>query len=51
MSQRAQRLLGLAVFLMPALLWLLLLVVLPHVDLLLLSIRLKRGGGALTPVN
>jgi spermidine/putrescine transport system permease protein len=51
LTRRAQRLLGLAVFLTPALLWLLLLVVLPHVDLLLLSIRLRRGGGALTSAN
>ena len=51
MSVRAQRLLGLAVFLTPALLWLLLLIVLPHVDLLLLSIRPKGGAGAVSPAN
>ena len=51
MSQRLQRFLGLAVFLTPALLWLLLLIVLPHVDLFLLSIRPKRGGGAVSLAN
>ncbi len=47
MSPRARRRLGLAVFLTPAALWLLLLIVLPHVDMLVLSLRVKgeEGGG------
>ena len=47
MSPRARGRLGLAVFLTPAALWLLLLIVLPHVDMFLLSIRSKGAAGTL----
>lgn len=45
MSARTRAYAGLAVFLAPAALWLLLLIVLPHVDLLLLSFRVKGQEG------
>ena len=51
MSQRANRILGLAIFMTPAALWLLLLIVLPHADMFLLSIRPKGAGGAFSPAN
>jgi spermidine/putrescine transport system permease protein len=37
--------LGLICFLTPVLLWLTLLIVLPHIDLLIMSLRVGRGGG------
>jgi spermidine/putrescine transport system permease protein len=46
-----RRFVGLAVFMTPAALWLLLLIVLPHVDMFLLSIRSKGAGGVLTLAN
>ncbi len=51
MNLRTSRSIGLAVFMTPAALWLLLLIVLPHVDMLLLSLRSKGGGGTLSPAN
>ena len=51
MSQRVRGYVGLAVFLTPAALWLLLLIVLPHVDMFLLSIRSKGAAGALGLAN
>lgn len=51
MSPQRRRTIGLAVFLTPAALWLLLLIVLPHVDMLLLSIRTRGAGGGLTLSN
>ena len=51
MSPRMRRYVGLAVFMTPAALWLLLLIVLPHVDMFLLSIRSKGAGGILTLAN
>lgn len=51
MSFRTSRYIGLAVFMAPAALWLFLLIVLPHVDMFLLSIRSKGAGGALSMAN
>lgn len=51
MNPRMRRFVGLAVFMTPAALWLLLLIVLPHVDMFLLSIRSKGAGGVLTLAN
>ena len=51
MSPRMRHFVGLAVFMTPAALWLLLLIVLPHVDMFLLSIRSKGAGGVLTLGN
>ena len=51
MSPRVRGYVGLAVFLTPAALWLLLLIVLPHVDMFLLSIRSKGAAGALGLAN
>ena len=51
MSFRTSRYIGLAVFMVPAALWLFLLIVLPHVDMFLLSIRSKGAGGALSMAN
>lgn len=51
MNPRMRRFVGLAVFMTPAALWLLLLIVLPHVDMFLLSIRSKGAGGVLTLGN
>lgn len=51
MSFRTSRYIGLAVFMAPAALWLFLLIVLPHVDMFLLSIRSKGAGGALSLAN
>ena len=51
MSPRVRGYVGLAVFMTPAALWLLLLIVLPHVDMFLLSIRSKGAGGALGLTN
>jgi len=50
-SFRTSRYIGLAVFMAPAALWLFLLIVLPHVDMFLLSIRSKGAGGALSMAN
>jgi spermidine/putrescine transport system permease protein len=50
-SFRTSRYIGLAVFMVPAALWLFLLIVLPHVDMFLLSIRSKGAGGALSMAN
>ena len=46
MTPAVRRYAGLAVFMTPAALWLLLLIVLPHVDMFLLSIRSKAAQGA-----
>jgi spermidine/putrescine transport system permease protein len=51
MSPRQGRQVGLIIFMAPAALWLLLLIVLPHVDMFLLSIRSKGAAGALTVAN
>lgn len=51
MSPGMRRFVWLAVFMTPAALWLLLLIVLPHVDMFLLSIRSKGAGGVLTLGN
>ena len=51
MSPRRSRTIGLAVFLTPAALWLLLLIVVPHVDMFLLSIRSKGASGVVTLGN
>lgn len=48
---RLRRYTGLMIFMTPAALWLFLLIVLPHVDMFLLSIRPKGPGGALTLAN
>jgi len=51
MTPAARRYVGLAVFMTPAALWLLLLIVLPHVDMFLLSIRSKAAQGTLGLAN
>jgi len=51
MTPAVRRYAGLAVFMTPAALWLLLLIVLPHVDMFLLSIRSKAAQGALGLAN
>jgi len=51
MSPRLRRYTGLIIFMTPAVLWLLLLIVLPHVDMFLLSVRTKGPGGVMTLAN
>ncbi len=51
MSPRLRRYTGLIIFMTPAVLWLLLLIVLPQVDMFLLSVRTKGRGGAMTLAN
>jgi len=50
-SFRTSRYIGLAAFMAPAALWLFLLIVLPHVDMFLLSIQSKGADGALSMAN